>query len=83
MQQGFGLNSISNSTASLIEHIIGDQDFVTRYLRENTKRLEIAYLTCKTELEKIDCNLLPCQGTLNCLVDCRSILKEQSFECEE
>ena len=78
MQQGLIYNSISNSSASLIEHIIGDQDFLTRYLRENSLRLKIAYLTCKTELEPLGCNLLPCQGTLSCIVDCRSILKEQS-----
>lgn len=52
-------------------------------MSENSKRLEIAYLTCKSELELLGFNVLPCQGSLNCVVDCRSILKEQSFECEE
>ncbi|KAG4938122.1 hypothetical protein AAZX31_16G030200 [Glycine max] len=76
----FGL--VSTQTQHMLASMFSDEKFVTRFLSENSRRLEQRHEKFMKGLEEVNITRFPSNAGLFCWMNLKSLLEEPSFEAE-
>lgn len=76
----FGL--VSTQTQHMLASMLSDEKFVTRFLSENSRRLEQRHEKFMKGLEEVNITRFPSNAGLFCWMNLKSLLEEPSFEAE-
>ncbi|XP_020215676.1 1-aminocyclopropane-1-carboxylate synthase [Cajanus cajan] len=76
----FGL--VSSQTQHMLASMLSDENFVTRFLKENSRRLEKRHDKFMKGLEEVNITRFPSNAGLFCWMNLKSLLKEPTFEDE-
>lgn len=73
---------VSNHTQWLFQQVLGDHDFMEKYIQHNQKALTESYLVVIRSLRKLKVPYAPARGSLFVWLDLSEFLQDQSQEVE-